>query len=302
MGDLVMGRCSVVRNIRIAKGTIEEYKRLARFHYRGDRPAGYSGIFKLILNIDDLLLRRSGDFRYCAEKGAKILPRCIGAYQRCAQNDKREVQKETEILRPEKTSGLRMTARGYGELAGVIVYTMPVAGLEMRNAATGGRFCGFDRGTSLALLNANVRCISRVIIEPRFRGLGLAVRLVRETMPLMDVPIIEAMAVMGAVNPFFEKAGMRAYAGPMAERCVRLSEALSMVGIEEREMIDPQLVQKKIEGLSKAEAGFIEAEMGKFLQSYGGRRRMQAGIERTEFVLGKLTERPIYYVWIRPQT
>ena len=119
---------------------------------------------------------------------------------------------------------------------GVIVYTMPMTGLELRNIATGNMFSGFDRTTRLALVNKNIRCISRVIIEPRFRGLGLASRLVRETMPEMGVPIVEAMAVMGLINPFFEKAGMTpllvAGKGKMPARCVQLTEALSMVGIE----------------------------------------------------------------------
>ena len=96
------------------------------------------------------------------------------------------------------------------ETIGVIVYTMPSPGLELRNIATGNLFTGFDRAPHLALVNKNIRCIARLIIEPRFRGLGLASWLVRETMPQMYVPIIEALAVMGLVNPFFEKAGMKA--------------------------------------------------------------------------------------------
>jgi predicted GNAT family N-acyltransferase len=62
--------------------------------------------------------------------------------------------------------------------------------------------------TRLSLINKNVVCITRVIIDPRFRGLGLASRLVRETMGQMGRPIVESAAVMGHVNPFFEKAGM----------------------------------------------------------------------------------------------
>ena len=88
-------------------------------------------------------------------------------------------------------------------IIGVIVYTMPSVGVELRNVATGNLFAGFDKGTRLALINKNIRRISRVIIEPRFCSLGLASRLVQETMPKMDVPIVEAMAVMGLVNPFF---------------------------------------------------------------------------------------------------
>jgi GNAT superfamily N-acetyltransferase len=95
---------------------------------------------------------------------------------------------------------------------GVIVYTMPAPSLELRNKATGGFFTGLGgRANQLQIVNENIRCISRVIIEPRYRGLGLASRLVRETMPMLNMPVIEAMAVMGAVNPFFEKAGMKAY-------------------------------------------------------------------------------------------
>jgi len=117
----------------------------------------------------------------------------------------------------------------YKQLAHYHYREMPVPGLELRNVATDNFFVGFDRSTQLALINKNIRCISRVIIEPRFRGLGLASRLVRKTMPKMDVPIIEAMAVMGLVNPFFEKAGMRAYTAKMPARCVQLTEAFSMV-------------------------------------------------------------------------
>lgn len=180
----------------------------------------------------------------------------------------------------------------------MIVYTMPSAGAEMRNVATDGFFAGFDNRTRLSLINKNIRCISRVIIEPRFRGLGLASRLVRETMPEMGVPVIEAMAVMGMVNPFFEKAGMKSYAAKMPARCVRLVEALSSAGIEGEELIDAEMVGRKIEGLKRAERGFIESEIGRFLQSYGKRRYEGTSLKQIRFVLSKLTYRPVYYLWL----
>ena len=187
------------------------------------------------------------------------------------------------------------------QAVGVVVYTMPTPGAELRNVATGGLFTGFDRSTQLVLLNKNVRCINRVIIEPRFRTLGLASRLVRETMPKMNVPIVEAMAVMGIVNPFFEKAGMKAFTAKIPARCVRLVQALSMVGIERQELIDPQKVQTRLDRLPGAKAEFIELEIYRFLQSYGSHRYGQAGLERTRYILGKLTARPIYYIWFNPK-
>jgi GNAT superfamily N-acetyltransferase len=147
------------------------------------------------------------------------------------------------------------------------------------------------------MVNKHIRCISRVIIEPRYRGLGLASRLVAETMGKLGVPIIEAMAVMGRVNPFFEKAGMKRYEGRPVARSVQLIEAVGMVGIDERELVNPAAVQAKLDGLGKSEAAFIEQQMDIFLQAYGRRREMRAGIERTRYVLSKLTGRPVYYIW-----
>lgn len=186
-------------------------------------------------------------------------------------------------------------------IAGVIVYTMPSPFVELRNVATGNVFAGFDRRTRLALINRHVRCISRVIIEPRFRALGLASKLVRETMPKLDVPIVEAMAVMGMVNPFFERAGMRAYPAQHPQRCARLVEAFSTVGIEEIHLVDPKSVLRRLEKLPANKAEFIEGQIASFLQSYGRRRDMPAGDERTRYVLTKLTCRPIYYIWFNPK-
>ncbi|MGB2807105.1 MAG: hypothetical protein WBC22_05170, partial [Sedimentisphaerales bacterium] len=136
---------------------------------------------------------------------------------------------------------------------------------------------------------------------PRFRSLGLASRLVRETMPKINVPIIEAMAVMGIVNPFLEKAGMKAFAAKIQARCVRLVEALSMVGIERQDLIDPQKVRAKLDRLPAEKAEFIELEIYRFLQSYGSHRYSQAGLERTRYILSKLTARPLYYIWFNPK-
>jgi GNAT superfamily N-acetyltransferase len=185
--------------------------------------------------------------------------------------------------------------------AGVIVYTMPNPRIELRTLATDGIFRGLDRQTELELLNRHVRCIARVIVEPRFRGIGLAVRLVRETMPMLGVPIIEALGVMPRVNPFLERAGLMSFAPRVPAEHVALLEALGAVGIEENDLIDPQAAQMKLGRLARPADDFIEARMQRFLKSHGSRRTMPAGIERTRYVLGKLTHRPVYYIWFNPQ-
>ncbi len=192
-----------------------------------------------------------------------------------------------------KSDGLRR------QTVGVIVYALPAMAVEMRNVALGEILSNISRRDKLSFINNNIRNISRVVLEPRFRGLGLAARLVRKTLPLVNVPMVEALAVMGHINPFFEKAGMKAYPAKESLRCVQLVEALGMVGITKEILIDPQRVQRKLDALTRQENNFIEQQVKTFLQSYGTRRNMPSGIERTKFVLSKLTERPVYYVWFR---
>jgi len=172
--------------------------------------------------------------------------------------------------------------------------------MGLRNLATDHVFAGLDRQTQLTLLNRNILCISRVIIEPRFRGIGLATRLVRETMPMMDVPILEAMGVMPQVNPFLEKAGMQCFEPHVAAGHVELLEAFSAVGVEEQHLIGAGSVQEKLDALSPPAADFIEAHIQRFLKNHGRRRTMPPGLERTRFVLEKLTDRPAYYIWFNP--
>jgi hypothetical protein len=183
---------------------------------------------------------------------------------------------------------------------GVIVYSMPNPCLELRNAATNNFFTGLDRSTQLSLLNKNVRRISRLIIEPRFRGLGLAAKLVRKTMPLLNIPIVEASGIMGMVNPFLERAGMTAYSAQQKTSSIRLKEALNIIGIEECLLIDPVQVHQKIDLLKIKKQKFIEREFRIFLKSFGNKRYVCSSPERTRFVLTRLTERPVYYIWFNP--
>ena len=140
-----------------------------------------------------------------------------------------------------------------------------------------------------------------VIIDPRFRGLGLAGRLVRETMPLLDVPIIEARAVMGRFHPFFERAGMQAWDGPAPQRCTRLAAAFESAGITQRDLIDAQRTQGLLDALDEPRRSAMEREIAAFIKCYGKRRNMPPGLQRTRFVLTRLMGPPAYYIWFNPR-
>ena len=228
-------------------------------------------------------------------KKIKIVPGGFDDYRQLAHYHYRESRpgpfKKIFVLRNE---ALRATRNN---ILGVIVYTMPYVGLEIRSLVMDKYFIGFDKGTQLGIINKNIRCISRLIIEPRFRGLGLAKRLVQQTMPEMNVPIIEAVAVMGRINPFLEKAGMRPFTSEPSQCFAQFIEALSIIGIEDKDLIDPEKVQKKLAQLTSAENEFIEREIKRFLKGYRRRRNMPPGLERTRFILSRLNAKPVYYIW-----
>ena len=92
-----------------------------------------------------------------------------------------------------------------GRVIGVIVYSPPTSMAFGRSKAIPGYRVTREW---LRWLTRNVARISRVIVHPKYRSIGLGVRLVRETLPLVGKPYVEAIAVMARYNPFFERAGM----------------------------------------------------------------------------------------------
>jgi ABC-type ATPase with predicted acetyltransferase domain len=54
-------------------------------------------------------------------------------------------------------------------------------------------------------LNKNLSIINRVVIHPKYRTIGLGVKLIRETLPFAGTPYVELIAVMPKYSPFAEK-------------------------------------------------------------------------------------------------
>ncbi len=92
-----------------------------------------------------------------------------------------------------------------GPVLGVVVYARPTLELRLRNEVTRGRFCKRP-----AALNQSLRLLKRLVIHPDVRGCGIGHWLVRRTLPMVGTRFVECLAAMGAVNPVFAKAGMRA--------------------------------------------------------------------------------------------
>ena len=209
--------------------------------------------------------------------------------------------------RPKKRKGQGKIDRLVGaheRTAGVIVYAMPVFNVAARNRATGNRYVGLgDRATALRLINQELRCISRVVIHPQYRRIGLARRLVEQTLPLAGTEMVEALAVMGKVNPFFERAGMTRYDGDFSGVAQRMAEAFEHVGIEQKQLVDPEALQGAIDSLGRNDRRLVIFEMCRFAQAYGrSGRKLTESLSRkelVEFVSNHVLSRPVYFLWSR---
>lgn len=125
---------------------------------------------------------------------------------------------------------LRAIDRPTGILAGVLVVSRPTLNGPWRAPAWGAPFTTSNKRRAARALNRSVRCISRVIIDPRFRGLGLARELVRTYLARPLTPRTEAPAAMGRFANFFLAAGMRAVPSPPSRRDARLLAAMRRIG------------------------------------------------------------------------
>jgi len=130
----------------------------------------------------------------------------------------------------------RSDAAAGPDVAAVLVVSPPLATVRGRNLATAGRYAGPDRSTAMDLLNREIECISRVIVHPIVRGCGLAVRLVRHAIATARTPMVEALAAMGAVHPFCERAGMTAYRLGTDRHAARLVSAAEAVGLSRADL------------------------------------------------------------------
>jgi hypothetical protein len=127
--------------------------------------------------------------------------------------------------------------RESGELIGVLTVSMPTLNGPWRAGVWPGLFSVSKRETARRI-NANLRTISRVIIDPRFRALGVARRLVETYLGAPLTPLTEAVAAMGRFCPFFERAGMREVRGARSARDRRLGRVLREAGVRPHELIE----------------------------------------------------------------
>ncbi len=159
-----------------------------------------------------------------ATQPLRIEPGTIADYRQLAHLHYRAPKPATHTL---ILRAIRTTPALGDLLAGVLVISMPTLNGSWRDRAWPGFFSSGSKSFNAKQINTHLRCISRVIVEPRSRGLGVASMLVRSYLRKPQTPATEAIAAMGSVCPFFERAGMQPYRLAHTIDDLRLLDALT---------------------------------------------------------------------------
>jgi len=195
------------------------------------------------------------------------------------------------------------------ELCGVIVYCYPPP-------TCFGRRLVLPK-MSMKELNEKLSIISRVVVHPKYRTIGLGVKLVRETLAKTGTPYVEMPAVMAKYNPFGEKAGMRKIAEqPPPKEALKIAETLQHLGFNIQLLGSEKYVLNKLqtlsnEGLGKVREAFIKHCHARFMKYFFchipfGKKEvyakevMKAGLERLARLIkvcGFLLQTKVYLFW-----
>ena len=131
------------------------------------------------------------------------------------------------------------TLKRKDELCAVIVYSCP-------SPVTFGRTRVWKG--NLKQLQQEVSTISRVIVHPKYRSIGLGAKLVAQTLNQAGTPNVETVAVMAKYNPFFEKAGMQRVAESKPSNYISHAlQQLEQLGFDTALLAGTTITQQKLQ-------------------------------------------------------
>jgi ABC-type ATPase with predicted acetyltransferase domain len=116
--------------------------------------------------------------------------------------------------------------------------------------------------------------VSRVVIHPKYRSLGLGARLIHETLPLVGTEFVEMTAVMAKYNPFAEKAGMQKVAVQDASKeAMKIRDVLEELGFDIQFLGSRKYIQERLRRLDeddilKVKAAFMKYKHPRFLKTF----------------------------------
>jgi ABC-type transport system involved in cytochrome c biogenesis ATPase subunit/GNAT superfamily N-acetyltransferase len=143
------------------------------------------------------------------------------------------------------------------EVCGVIVYSYPAV------TCFGRRLMLPKMG--MKELNAQLSNISRIVVHPKYRTIGLGSKLIMDTLGLAGTEYIEMSAVMAKYNPFAEKAGMvRVVMQQPPKEAMKVLQVLEKLGFNRELLGSSRHVSETLEGLSTIQVAELKNTFSRF--------------------------------------
>ncbi|MCW4033807.1 MAG: ABC transporter ATP-binding protein, partial [Candidatus Bathyarchaeota archaeon] len=242
-------QCSLIKEMTITKGTKQDYKQLAPFHYRDSKMFVYHKIFAMKRNQ---------------------------------------------------------------ETVGAIVYGSPPISVTGRRKALG-------RNVPIQEVNRDFIRISRVVIHPKYRTIGLGAKIVAETLEHAGKPYVETVAVMAKYNPFFEKAGMKKIAETIPDpKTLQIIEQLKDLKFNPVFLTSQKMNLHNLENMTKTQINQTKEALKQVSGIYRKRiiSNKQAFIKKADYeqvinnadniklakmlrILGFLAQTKVYLLWTK---
>ncbi|MCW4024950.1 MAG: ABC transporter ATP-binding protein [Candidatus Bathyarchaeota archaeon] len=138
------------------------------------------------------------------------------------------------------------------ELCAVIVYCYPFP-------QCAGRSLVLPK-MDLKELNQKLSIISRIVVHPKYRTIGLGEKLIRDSLPLAGTPHVEMIAVMPKYNPFAEHAGMKKIlVKEPPKAATNVTAELEKLGLDLRFLGSQRYVIGKLQSLSTSQLTELRA-------------------------------------------
>ncbi len=192
------------------------------------------------------------------------------------------------------------TAAADSKPIGVLVRSYVQLNNQLRDLATAGRYTRLAPRARAKMLNHEIRIISRVIIDPRYRGLGLAVKLVKHALQNPETTYTEALAAMGRVNPFFEKAGMTCYHAPPRPEHARFQIVIQELNLQPHLLASTKTLTNQLNKKTPTQRTWFEAELRRWTAlAFRLPKKIQNTITYQECLAlarDHLLTRPLYYL------
>lgn len=134
--------------------------------------------------------------------------------------------------------------------AAVAVYSYPDLHSSARNLATDDEYVIHGSGPRGRRLNRDIVRLSRVVVAPELRAIGLARHLIQLSVPTLDVAYVEATASMARYTGFLEKSGFRHVPQGTSEAEAQLLDWAAQVGLPGQLCLSPEGFARWIDDLS----------------------------------------------------